>query len=151
MLKTARPRTYVTKNRYHTQLDRCMVLGCSRKVLRRNMCSTHATHYMKYGTPLGKPNKERINANGYRILAGGRVPPWFTSMLIKNGTSGGQGVLEHRLVLAEALGRPLTSWEEVHHRNGDRLDNRIENLQLRTSKHGAGATLHCLTCTCGDD
>ncbi len=44
-------------------------------------------------------------------------------------------VLEHRLILARAVGRPLKPWEISHHRNHVRHDNRIENLELISAQH----------------
>jgi transposase-like protein len=80
------------------------------------------------------------NADGYTLV----TPTPEESLLCPPMANG--YVLENRLVMARALGRPLLKTETVHHIDGDHANAALGNLQLRQGNHGSGVILRCRTC-----
>lgn len=95
------------------------------------------------GSEHGSWKGGRARAEGGYVL----VQPAPEDMPFVDRLRSGGYILEHRLVMAKHLGRPLRPWETVHHKNTKRRDdNSIGNLQLRQGSHGQGGVLVCHDC-----
>lgn len=106
----------------------CTVEGCAKKHASRGYCQMHLMRVLRRGEPGGAAPERgprgggSLSNQGYKTYA----------------TKGGPRLMEHRLVIEQHLGRPLLPGETVHHKNGQRADNRIENLELWSTNHQAG-------------
>ena len=115
-------------------LGTCKVEGCDDVAVASHLCRKHYSKFKKYGDPLaggtqdGRSKDWRVNKLSY-VERFDRTSPYAAS----NGF-----VFQHRQVMGEHIGRPLRRDENVHHKNGNRADNRIENLELWSKSQPAG-------------
>lgn len=105
---------------------KCSLPTCDRPYRALGYCKSHRQRVRNTGdpqedkslTPLWVPHKD---ANGYMVVKKNNVV-----------------IRIHRQVMEEQLGRVLLPGENIHHINGIRDDNRIENLELWSSSQPSG-------------
>lgn len=130
----------------------CGIDGCGTQAHAAGLCARHYGRKLKYGTATlqnpcrveGCARDSVLNASGVpRGKCARHVSPEEGERR-QDGTGyirvyrGGKWVHEHREAMEAHLGRALVRSESVHHRNGDRTDNRLENLELWFSAQPSG-------------
>jgi HNH endonuclease len=97
---------------------KCSIEGCEKLVAARKLCPMHYARWSRHGDPnITLRGDGSIDTDGYHRTS-------------ENGTA----APTHRLIMETHLGRKLTPNEVVHHKNGNKLDNRLANLQVMTRR-----------------
>jgi HNH endonuclease len=114
-----------------TKQELCIVAGCSKKTHSSEYCGKHYRRFLKYGDPLVSQFKNVRPAGAGAITSGGYIR-------IQHPKKNGKTILEHRWIMEQFLGRELLSFENIHHKNGNKQDNKIENLELWIKRQPTG-------------
>lgn len=123
----------------------CGKLFITKKISQAAKCCSKRCAYDLGNTKRGLKGKDNPNWKG-------GIRPLGCTGYIRQWIEGRGYLLQHRFVMEQALGRRLLPTEQVHHKNGIRDDNRIENLEIWVTNHPPGQRAkeqkHCATCTC---
>jgi hypothetical protein len=122
----------------------CDVDACERSTHARGLCAAHYQRLRRFDDTLAELPIGRMTRGG--PVSAARPAGWRTEgyryvpvpVEERHLTGGSAYEAEHRLVMARHLGRRLATDETVHHRNGDRHDNRISNLELWSTAQPSG-------------
>mgnify|MGYP001565857374 CR=1 FL=1 len=132
---------YLPKNRLVKIGSFCCSLSCSAKFRMQDLIFREKVHSSTRGKIQWNKNKKlpRYSGVNHPQWRGGRLRhgDGYILIYIPEHPLNCKGyVLEHRLVIENHIGRYLTRGETVHHINGIKDDNRVENLQvLSNSEH----------------
>lgn len=123
------------RHRAYEPTEVCSVEGCESRPVSRGMCNPHYCAAKRHGNPLktvyGPRGQGTISKKyGYRLVA-----------------CNGRQKAEHRVVMEEALGRQLTSGEIIHHRDGNKTNNALSNLEI-TNRRDHARMHHPIGTTC---
>ena len=100
----------------------CRIDNCGRTIGAQKMCKMHWARWKRWGDPRFVTVKiAKAGKDGYVKI---RVNQ--------------KGMLQHRHIMEQFLGRELLPEENVHHINGIRDDNRIENLEIWNTRQPKG-------------
>ncbi len=119
----------------------CSVEGCDGPHAAKGYCNLHYQRFRNFGDvhrQVRRANGEgTVDAAGYVRLS---VPVDTPGAYVWTRPNGEQRawIFAHRYFMAQRLGRPLLPDESVHHKNGDKTDNRLENLELWASTQPSG-------------
>lgn len=121
----------------------CAVAGCGRKIVAKKLCSAHWQRLHFHGdvapeirVTKGRPGCSNNNWKGGEIDDGtGRVLIYSPGH--PHPTKSGTHVYRYRLVMEKHLGRFLSPEEIVHHKNHDKTDDRLDNLELMSQSEHA--------------